>query len=575
MLSDLEIKVGILTLSGGRISKDGLGMSFEAGLAAFKQNKFEAAIEQLLLYCHECDTSGKVTSQKYMQAHMGLAKSYQKLGQLDQAIAHCEGLAETQNPALKIWVDKMLPKFIAAAEKANAGPEAEASQSPAESEAPGGNAVASPSQPNEMLLQQGIQAYKNMKRDRAIKLLEDYIKDCTNHKSRNYMQAQMTLVKAYKETKQIPEAIARCEELSTTENFALKSWASKALPKLQKELGPSEEPAPEASASTTPTPSSAATPAAAASLTSKTGKLEQVSSSSFTFDALPHGVSRPSGSGGGSDRQPQSASTTVQSNSLSSDHSTLASPKTSPRRTSPSRSSRSAKSSQSPKQKNQGSGVGMGLLAGAVALLFGRSMGKRLVWKGVGLVIGLIVFVFRSCSGSFTPELSALQEAVITGDKVAVERLIDQGKSLETTDEYGGTIIFWALTADDCDADFSCQMSANQQEIVQLLLDNGADVNTTDTWQQTPLHLAAGIQDTTDILRKMIDRGASVRAMDSIQATPLHWAAESGSAANIELLLNREADVNAKDADGYTPLDYATSDAAVQMLTSRGGTSGF
>ena len=551
-------------------------MSFEAGLAAFKQNKFEAAIEQLLLYCQECDADGKVTSQKYMQAHIGLAKSYQKLGQFDQAIAHCQGLTETQNPALKIWIDKMLPKLVAAGEKANAEPEADAPDSPLESSS------APVSEPNEMLLQQGIQAYKNMKCDRAITLLEDYIKECTNHKSRNYMQAQMTLVKAYKETTQIQQAIARCEELSTSENFALKSWASKALPKLQKLLEPVNEsvspaPTPATSiasdaASSAPTPpSTVASPStstpvsstsSASSPTSQPGELEQVASSSFTFDALPQGTSR-------SHANSSSASTSHSAPSSHSNTHVTTTRSTSPsRRTSPTRTSRTSK------QRRNGSTAKIGFLGGAAALLFGRSLGNRLIWKGIGVVIGLIVAVARGCSGDFSTGFSDFQEAVIIGDKVAVERLIDQGQSLETTDEAGNTIIFWALSGDDCDTDWACQMSPNRQEIVQLLLDNGANVTITNDWQETPLHFAASIGDTADILRQIIDKGANVNALDSTQATPLHWAAGSGSTENIELLLNREADVNAKDADGYTPLDYAASDTVVKMLVSRGGISG-
>ncbi len=39
--------------------------------------------------------------------------------------------------------------------------------------------------------------------------------------------------------------------------------------------------------------------------------------------------------------------------------------------------------------------------------------------------------------------------------------------------------------------------------------------------------------------------------------TPLHLAAQQGSKEVVELLLANQADVNAKDSGGYTPLQWA------------------
>ncbi|NEQ97576.1 MAG: hypothetical protein F6K30_12785 [Cyanothece sp. SIO2G6] len=273
-------------------------MSYETGLAAFQQNKFDEAIAHLLEYCQEQDAADAVTSQKYMQAHRGIIKCYQQLGQLDDAIAHCQGLIETKNNALGIWINRTLPKLEAAAEEAKHRAE-DANES--------GDATvidqvpSHQDQANEILLYQGIQAYKNMKRDRAIKLLEEYTESCTRTTSRDYMNAEITLVKAYRELKKFEQAIARCETLATSENFALKSWVSKALPKLHEELAQispppaptADEPSNDAAASTdaaTETP-----PAFAQAATSKTttpARTKQPSTSSYIFDATPGGEAK-------------------------------------------------------------------------------------------------------------------------------------------------------------------------------------------------------------------------------------------------------------------------------------------
>ncbi|MGK7888130.1 MAG: hypothetical protein AB4042_02275 [Leptolyngbyaceae cyanobacterium] len=271
-------------------------MSYEAGLAAFQQNKFEDAIAYLSAYCQECDASESVTSQKYMQAHRGIIKCYQQSNQLDQAIAHCQGLADTKNTALNIWVDRNLPKLEAAAEKAKQQAEQAdqidestvVEQMPSQQE-----------QDNEVLLHQGIKAYKDMKRDRAIKLLEEYTEVCTKLASRNYMNAQMTLIKAYREVKDFEKAVARCEALATSENFALKSWATKALPKLQEnlaEINPPPDPDTDVAEATEATPANPVTPVAttpistpAAGRTSAPAGFKQPSVSSYIFNATAHG----------------------------------------------------------------------------------------------------------------------------------------------------------------------------------------------------------------------------------------------------------------------------------------------
>ncbi|KAF8380005.1 hypothetical protein HHK36_027474 [Tetracentron sinense] len=66
-------------------------------------------------------------------------------------------------------------------------------------------------------------------------------------------------------------------------------------------------------------------------------------------------------------------------------------------------------------------------------------------------------------------------------------------------------------------------------------------------------------------LLKYIESGVSVNLKgfwpeiiaDSEGQTPLHWAVDRGHLNVIELLVSRDADVNAKDNEGQTPLHYA------------------
>jgi len=70
-----------------------------------------------------------------------------------------------------------------------------------------------------------------------------------------------------------------------------------------------------------------------------------------------------------------------------------------------------------------------------------------------------------------------------------------------------------------------------------------------------------------------LERGADVNAVDSDGWTPLYWAASQGDTEVAQLLLEAGTDVNAADHDAQTPLHLATWQGhteMVQLLLERG-----
>ena len=61
----------------------------------------------------------------------------------------------------------------------------------------------------------------------------------------------------------------------------------------------------------------------------------------------------------------------------------------------------------------------------------------------------------------------------------------------------------------------------------------------------------------TEIAELLIDNGANVNTKKEDGQTPLHEAALNGNKKIIELLIARAADVNAKNVNGDTPLNYS------------------
>jgi ankyrin repeat protein len=143
-------------------------------------------------------------------------------------------------------------------------------------------------------------------------------------------------------------------------------------------------------------------------------------------------------------------------------------------------------------------------------------------------------------------------------------------------------------------------------QIVQLMVDHGADVMSKTMWMDTPLHLAAELsrsstiellvergaivenkhsfngntalhlaaksQSRSENIEMLLDLGANIDAKNSACKTPLHLATEAPDASNVRVLLDRGADPNAKSRNGESPLHSATKSGnamIVQLLLDR------
>ena len=67
-------------------------------------------------------------------------------------------------------------------------------------------------------------------------------------------------------------------------------------------------------------------------------------------------------------------------------------------------------------------------------------------------------------------------------------------------------------------------------------------------------------------IQSLLDRHANIHARDYKGATPLHLASLAGHHQCIELLLDRHADINAVTRYNDTPLHYASSEGHHQCI---------
>jgi ankyrin repeat protein len=91
---------------------------------------------------------------------------------------------------------------------------------------------------------------------------------------------------------------------------------------------------------------------------------------------------------------------------------------------------------------------------------------------------------------------------------------------------------------------------AENADIAQLLLDNKADVNSSQRHGYSPLHTAKNV----DVARVLIQARADVNAVGPRISTALHVASDIDM---VKLLVESDALLNVQDADGQTPLYLA------------------
>ena len=108
-------------------------------------------------------------------------------------------------------------------------------------------------------------------------------------------------------------------------------------------------------------------------------------------------------------------------------------------------------------------------------------------------------------------------------------------------------------------------------DVVRLLLEAGATVDSRRIEGLTPLHLAAGVGRFATV-RRLLAAGADPNSRESGGWTPLHRAASQGHDNVVRLLLPLGADPRAMDDQRATPLEYAVLNrhhTATELLASR------
>lgn len=153
---------------------------------------------------------------------------------------------------------------------------------------------------------------------------------------------------------------------------------------------------------------------------------------------------------------------------------------------------------------------------------------------------------------------TALHIAAEQGHEGIVRFLMDEGADLNSRDKPGNTALHSAVRG-------------GYRSIVTLLLNAGADVNATDYNSNVPLHMAMTLDRDIEILQLLLSAGADVNAKNSFGNTALHLSVTlNRERTAAEYLLNYGAVLESRNKNGNTALmeavDRGNSEIAILLL---------
>ncbi len=114
--------------------------------------------------------------------------------------------------------------------------------------------------------------------------------------------------------------------------------------------------------------------------------------------------------------------------------------------------------------------------------------------------------------------------------------------------------------------------NATKNDVTEFLKNN--HINLKDADRRTSLINACCHKSSSEVIQFLIDSGADVNVLTDNGMTSLMYASRNRNPEVVQLLIDNGADVNAKDDDRWTPLMFASgynsSPEVIQILIDNG-----
>nr|XP_029720583.1 uncharacterized protein LOC115262323 isoform X2 [Aedes albopictus] len=177
------------------------------------------------------------------------------------------------------------------------------------------------------------------------------------------------------------------------------------------------------------------------------------------------------------------------------------------------------------------------------------------LWACESNAIELLKFVLSKGNQHRQNEKEMLQIAIINGSDKICSYLIDNCRVHPDVEFDGGL------------APLHVAILCGQRHIVQLLLENGADINIRNAKSNslTPLHFSClfGFKEAVEIL---VREKANIDALADKKFTPLHLACQNGYKEVAEILIREKTNIDALAENKFTPLHLACENGYKEVV---------
>jgi ankyrin repeat protein len=150
-----------------------------------------------------------------------------------------------------------------------------------------------------------------------------------------------------------------------------------------------------------------------------------------------------------------------------------------------------------------------------------------------------------------------LHEASQCGRSDTIRLLLDRGANVDSRDDLEATPLLLASSSSKWD-----------EKPLKLLIECGANVHAQDKCGRTALH-EASYSSNLVIMRLLLDNGVEADSRDDRNSTPLHRASLSPFghyAKSVKLLIENGSNVHARDSNGKTPLHLVSGRKPEEMI---------
>lgn len=157
-----------------------------------------------------------------------------------------------------------------------------------------------------------------------------------------------------------------------------------------------------------------------------------------------------------------------------------------------------------------------------------------------------------------------LIKMVEIGDLAEVQQLIHEGATLH---KLAGRELALYNSRSEHDTLLHIAIKLGHVDIIKYLIDCSCDVNAqTRRKAAAPLHYATYPSVPAIILDVLLDNGANINVKDDDNATPFMWACYLNNTRAIKTLINRKADLFMADNFGLSPLEWASHQGHIESV---------